>query len=216
MNDIEIKNLSLKFNQYTIFNKLNLSIKENEKICLVGSSGSGKSTLLHLLCGFHQSFSGEIRIANLLLNESNIDKIRQLVCWVPQANEIPQNNLLVKNYLLQPFSYKYNRNLSFSTQSILKIFSQLQLEELLLQQPFSLLSGGEKQRVLVCQALLLKRDILLIDEPTSGLDRKNSQLMLEVLSNLQNKTIVVATHDSLWKKRFGKCIEVNKVRYKND
>ncbi|WP_149719531.1 phosphate ABC transporter ATP-binding protein [Campylobacter concisus] len=204
---LNIKDLSIFYQDNEILKDLNLNVAENEIICLMGSSGCGKSTFLSALNGFLEQkggrYSGEI-----LFKGENIKNKGEI--WLRRKLAI-----LFQDATLFPFSVE--RNLTYAMEfyegSIKN--KQKRVEELLksvnllgeisnLDMPASKLSGGQKQRLCIARMLTTKPEVLMLDEPCSSLDMKNILIVEELLKSLsQRYTIIITTHNEEQAKRLG-------------
>ncbi|WP_103579871.1 phosphate ABC transporter ATP-binding protein [Campylobacter concisus] len=204
---LNIKDLSIFYQDNEILKDLNLSVAENEIICLMGSSGCGKSTFLSALNGFLEQkggrYSGEI-----LFKGENIKNKGEI--WLRRKLAI-----LFQDATLFPFSVE--RNLTYAMEFYEGSIKdkQKRVEELLksvnllgeisdLDMPASKLSGGQKQRLCIARMLTTKPEVLMLDEPCSSLDMKNILIVEELLKNLsQRYTIIIITHNEEQAKRLG-------------
>jgi hypothetical protein len=204
---LNIKNLSIFYQDNEILKDLNLSVAKNEIICLMGSSGCGKSTFLAALNGFLEQkggrYSGEI-----LFNGENIKSKGKI--WLRRKLAI-----LFQDATLFPFSVE--RNLTYAMEFYEGSIKdkQKRVEELLksvnllgeisdLDMPASKLSGGQKQRLCIARMLTTKPEVLMLDEPCSSLDMKNVLIVEDLLKSLsQRYTIIITTHNEEQAKRLG-------------
>ncbi|WP_149724655.1 phosphate ABC transporter ATP-binding protein [Campylobacter concisus] len=204
---LNIKDLSIFYQDNEILKDLNLNIAENEIICLMGSSGCGKSTFLSTLNGFLEQkggrYSGEI-----LFKGENIKNNGEI--WLRRKLAI-----LFQDATLFPFSVE--RNLTYAMEFYEGSIKdkQKRVEELLksvnlldeisdLDMPASKLSGGQKQRLCIARMLTTKPEVLMLDEPCSSLDMKNVLIVEELLKSLsQRYTIIITTHNEEQAKRLG-------------
>ncbi|RMG80709.1 MAG: ATP-binding cassette domain-containing protein [Bacteroidetes bacterium] len=204
--DIKVEQLSVKINDRLLFKDLCFNVKSGEKAIIKGKSGTGKTTLLHTLMGFHEIDKGKIFIKNLFLSPENIDKIRMRISWVPQNVFLPFEN--VKNAIRYPFGFKANRNMNISENIIVQELKKLNLPSSILTHNFNQLSGGEKQRILILIAKLLKREIILLDEPTSALDEETKNIVVDYLFAMP-QTLLIVSHDAEVINRADKVITLN-------
>ncbi len=193
---IEYKNISVIYRGEDLFGKLNLEIKRNSKVLIVGKSGYGKSTLFSILLGFYKPDSGDVLFNNEKITEENIWEIRKKIAYVDQS--VSLQNLTVAEWFDYVASLKANKSIDFSKKRILEKFNFFQLDEKIFNEKIDLLSGGEKQRLALITAILLNREIYLLDEPTSALDNKLKKMVVEYFSSFENKTIIVISHDDIW------------------
>jgi lipoprotein-releasing system ATP-binding protein len=179
-------------------NKIDFSIKENEKIVIYGRSGSGKSTLLNLLSGLDAYSDGEISYRNYKYDNQH-KKLTQLrkesMGFVYQFHHLLKEFTSIENVALGSMILGENKRRSLEKAS--DILNKFGLSERLDHFP-SQLSGGEKQRVAMARALINKPDLIFLDEPTGNLDKDTSKEVISYLNQLANEfksSIIVATHD---------------------
>ncbi|WP_459844597.1 phosphate ABC transporter ATP-binding protein [Campylobacter concisus] len=204
---LNIKDLSIFYQDNEILKDLNLNIAENEIICLMGSSGCGKSTFLSALNGFLEQKGGKYS-GEILFKGENIKTKDEI--WLRRKLAI-----LFQDATLFPFSVE--RNLTYAMEFYEGSIKdkQKRVEELLksvnlldeindLDMPASKLSGGQKQRLCIARMLTTKPEVLMLDEPCSSLDMKNVLIIEELLKSLSQKyTIIITTHNEEQAKRLG-------------
>mgnify|MGYP001189593851 FL=1 len=191
---LTVDDLSVYLNNKPLFEDFTLSLKKDEKCVIYGKSGCGKSTFLSTLLGFTPNFSGQIIFNNSIrLLPENVHLIRQLTAWVPQ--ETAQQFTFGKEVFDTLFSFKNNRNIRPKKEEIIAVLADLNLDESILEKPFSVLSGGEKQRLLIAAGLLQKKPLLLLDEPTAALDKSNRKAVINAIHNYPYACIIVS-HDN--------------------
>tara|TARA_B100000214_G_scaffold172569_1_gene124109 strand:- start:3315 stop:5024 length:1710 start_codon:yes stop_codon:yes gene_type:complete len=195
-NNIEIKNVSFKYENINILNDINLSIKKGKMIAIVGKSGSGKSTLADLLARFYDVKEGEILIDSCNIKEISITDLRDLIGIVSQES-ILFNDTIYNNIGLG----KVNAN----QEEIISAAKIANAHDFILQtkngyqtnigDKGNKLSGGEKQRITIARAILKNPEILILDEATSSLDAESEKLVQEALGNLmKGRTSLVIAH----------------------
>jgi putative ABC transport system ATP-binding protein len=192
---IKLEHIDLKLKDQTIFKNLNLHLQKNKKVLLRMPSGAGKSTLLKVIMGYIPIDSGKIIIDGIVLNENNIDNIRQKFAYIGQNITFSEENL--ENYIKLIFSFERNKNINFQDEYLYELLNKFDLDKEILKKSPKLLSGGEKQRIAIILVLLLNREILLLDEVTSGLDHHLKIKVIEILKDL-DKTIIISSHDNQW------------------
>jgi putative ABC transport system ATP-binding protein len=200
---IETVNLTMTYRSGKVdvpaLQNVNLTVKHGEFIAVMGPSGCGKSTLLHLLGGLLQPSSGKI-----LLDGVEISKLtdaertairRQKIGYVFQRfNLLPTLSALGNIELAK----KIHGNGYLSPNGVEHIIGMLGLSDKIHFRPAEL-SGGEQQRVAIARAVVNRPAIILADEPTGSLDSRNSNTVLQIMRDLNEKlsqTIVMITHDS--------------------
>lgn len=192
---IKLEQINLKLKQQPIFKNLNLHIQKNKKILLKMPSGAGKSTLLKVIMGYIPANSGRILIDGEVLDQNNIDTLRQKFAYIGQNIFFTEES--VEKYIYLIFSFQKNKGIKLSNSALYKLLEKFDLDKSILKKSPSLLSGGEKQRIALILVLLLDREILLLDEITSGLDHDLKIKVIEIIKDL-NKTVIVSSHDNQW------------------
>ena len=195
-NNIEIKNVSFKYENINILIDINLSIKKGKMIAIVGKSGSGKSTLADLLARFYDVNDGEILIDSCNIKEISIADLRDLIGIVSQES-ILFNDTIYNNIGLG--------KINASQEEIISAAKIANAHDFILQtkngyqtnigDKGNKLSGGEKQRITIARAILKNPEILILDEATSSLDAESEKLVQEALGNLmKGRTSLVIAH----------------------
>lgn len=201
---IDLKNVSYIYNENSpnelyALRDVNLSIKEDEFIGLIGHTGSGKSTLVQLLNGIFMPSRGNVFVDGMDTSENkkNLKDIRQKVGLVFQY---PEYQLFEETVALDiAFGPK---NLKLDQKEIDSRVKEA-MEEVGLNyetykdaSPFDI-SGGQKRRVAIAGVLAMKPEILILDEPTAGLDPRGRSEILSYIKNLhteQGITIILVSH----------------------
>ena len=182
-----------------VLKNLNFSIEEKEFVGIMGKSGCGKTTLLKVLGLIDRPTAG-----NLYFKEEEIDKLwddklsdirRREIGFVFQDFYLMDSLSVEENIMLPMILDKLEVNKCFETAR--KYEELFEIRKLLKKNPYEL-SGGEKQRVAICRALVNNPDLILADEPTGNLDSKSGKIVVKALEDINtriNKTIVMVTHD---------------------
>jgi ABC-type bacteriocin/lantibiotic exporter with double-glycine peptidase domain len=173
--------------------------EEGKHLVLRGESGTGKTTLFRLLLGFEIPEEGSIRYHGQLLDEVSINQIRQETAWLPQDLNLGTGK--VQDLVRFPFNFESNKSVAPSEDVIAQTFDKLGLDFSLLQNQFSDLSTGQRQRVGVAICHLLDKPLLLLDEPTSALDSASKQKVADLLLVDPKRTIISTSHDPWWIER---------------
>ena len=179
-----------------ILSDITLQVLKGEFVVVAGSSGSGKTTLLSLLSGLDKPTSGRIILNGRDITELSEDQLAPLrnveTGFVFQAfHLIPSLNALEN--VMFPAELKRDPAAAVKAETLLR---RVGLWERRGNFP-SQLSGGEKQRVAICRALINDPKILFADEPTGNLDSENSRGIVELLAGLHRErgtTLILATH----------------------
>jgi len=194
-NPLSISQLSYTYPDGTqALQKLNLEIKANEKVALVGANGSGKSTLLLHLNGVLLPQQGEIVVGEMVLNPKNLQQIRNFVGLVFQN---PDDQLFMptvwQDVAFGPMNQGWRRQeLGDRIEKAMNSVG-LDLERYGKRQAHNL-SGGEKKRVAIAGVLAMQPQVLAFDEPTAQLDPRSRRQLIQLLHRLP-ETQLIATHD---------------------
>lgn len=197
MEILELQNVTICYNEQVLFAPLSVSINQGDKLVFVGESGVGKSSLLLSLMGFESISEGKLFYNGKPYSVSALTAFRHSVAWLPQEIQV-QANQTVLEFLFTPFHFELNKRLKPSIEEVQKLFAQLNLKPELLNGTMAQLSGGEKQRIALACALLLKREVLILDEPVSGLDKLSKKMVMELLFSDEKRTIISTSHDASW------------------
>ena len=218
---MQIKDLSKSFGTQDIFRNINLNIKDNEKVGIIGENGAGKTTFFKIILGQIDSDEGSIKFSG-----------NKRISWLPQVinEEVPSMNISVLDFLLEGRPLKlineklqkayeevaietnedkqkliFNKidklqqqleywNYYSSDSELLKIVSGMNIEDEILEKKLSELSGGQKSKIAFAKLLYSKPEIILLDEPTNHLDIETKQFVIDFLKNY-NGSIYVISHD---------------------
>ncbi|MBQ7674584.1 MAG: ABC transporter ATP-binding protein [Alphaproteobacteria bacterium] len=201
---IEIKNISKTFGNQMIFKDFSLNIEDGEFVVISGASGKGKTTLLNIIGGLERCDSGEIIIDGKPLDSQK--SLREY--WKNKVGFLFQNFALVENKTVEQNLkiIKKDTRSNYKTDDILEKIGLLQKKK---EKVYSL-SGGEQQRLALARLFLKKCDIVLADEPTGSLDRKNAEIVINMLKELNEwgKIIILVTHDESFKNMGCRVIEL--------
>ena len=180
---------------------ISLKIAKGEFLIINGLSGSGKSTMLNIIGTIDLPSRGDIKIFNKLIKSNTPDdelsKIRlEKVSFVFQSFNLFPNLSALENVEM-PMKIKGTLSNTEIRERAKNLLSKVGLTHRLNHYP-NQLSGGEQQRVTIARALTNNPEILLLDEPTGDLDTKNSDLVMNILLDLNSKegiTLIMVTHD---------------------
>ena len=176
---IEVQNLCVGYGNKKVLRNVNLSLRKNEIVTIVGPNGSGKTTLFKSIIGSAPISTGKVLI-----------KPNLRIGYVPQVLNIDRSLPLTVERFLSLKNNRKNKHY-FSAQQV------LDSDDLLFKQ-ISTLSGGQLQRVLLARALVNKPEVLLLDEATRGLDQPGSAAFYRRIEEIRNSTgcaILMISHD---------------------
>lgn len=194
---ISVKNLVKSFGDLQVLKGINVEIKPQEVVVVIGPSGSGKSTFIRCLNLIESITEGKVYIngADITDKNTNIYHIRTEVGMVFQQFNLFPHMTVLENIMLAPMKVrKWTREKAEEkARSLLKKVGLIEKATVF---PDSL-SGGQKQRVAIARALCMEPSVMLFDEPTSALDPEMVGEVLEVMKQLakEGMTMVVVTHE---------------------
>ena len=193
---IVIENLHKAFGEVEVLKGVNLHIKPQEVVALIGPSGSGKSTLLRCMNYLEEPTSGKVTVAGTPLDgEANINKVREEVGMVFQRFNLFPHMTALENIMLAPLKVK-KVGKEEAEKKARELLERVGLADKADNYP-SQLSGGQQQRVAIARALAMEPKVMLFDEPTSALDPEMVGEVLEVMKELAElgMTMAVVTHE---------------------
>ena len=189
---IEIKDLTKKFGDFTAVDHLSMTINTGEFFGLLGPNGAGKTTTISMMSTVLLPSAGEILIDGKRLDRKASAETRKL-------SVITQEYSMRQDMTMEEVM-EYQGRLYFLPRKVIKQKSAELLEfaglEEFRKRTVRHLSGGMKRKLMICRALMIEPEILLLDEPTAGMDALSRRQMWNLLRqvNVQNMTIVLTTH----------------------
>ncbi|HAX74195.1 MAG TPA: energy-coupling factor transporter ATPase [Firmicutes bacterium] len=203
---IKFKSVSHIYNHKTPMEQraiydINLDIKPNTFLAIVGHTGSGKSTLIQHMNGLLRPSIGEIHMGEHEIiadqRNKNLKAVRQAVGLVFQFPEYQLfEETVEKDIMFGPMNYGVSEDEAKQrARDVIKIVGLP--DSILEQSPFHL-SGGQMRRVAIAGILAMNPDVLVLDEPTAGLDPQGQKEMMGIFKDLHEthqKTIILVTHD---------------------
>ena len=191
---IAVEHLTKRFGRNLVLDDISETIREGEKVVVIGPSGSGKSTFLRCLNLLEQPTKGTITFDGTVITDPkvNIDAIRRQMGMVFQHFNLFPNMTIRKNITLAPVKTKLMGQEEADALA-LSLLKRVNLEDKADAYP-NQLSGGQKQRIAI---VAMKPKVMLFDEPTSALDPEMVGEVLEVMKELADEgmTMVVVTHE---------------------
>ncbi|PFB31337.1 ABC transporter ATP-binding protein [Bacillus cereus] len=192
------KSFSMGKEKLDVINNLNLEIYEGDFTIIMGSSGAGKSTLLYALSTMDKYSDGKVKLLGRDITSFSEDQIANIrkneIAFIFQGiNLLPDMNL-IENVAYNGYGkLKSKKSVNEKALSLLK---KLGLENDTYKYP-SEVSGGQKQRTAIARALINEPKIIFADEPTGALNSSMGNIVLDILTQLNNEgqSIVMVTHD---------------------
>lgn len=196
---LQVENISFAYEtKIPILHKISFEVPKGSICGLFGPNGCGKTTLFKCCLKFLCHTSGSIMLSGQNISQISIHDMAKIVAYVPQEHK-PPFPYLVKDLVLMGRTPHLTSVFGVSQKDKLKVFEAMDLVGIvsLADTPYNLLSGGQRQLVLIARALAQNTPLLFLDEPTSALDFSNQIKILTILRQISEsgKTIVACTHD---------------------
>ncbi|MFT3753583.1 MAG: ATP-binding cassette domain-containing protein [Paludibacter sp.] len=190
-----LRHITKRFSEKFVLNDFSVEIAAGGKVNISGRSGIGKTTLFRLLLGFEKPDEGEILFENKPLVDLSVWEVRRRVAYVSQDLNIGRGS--VQAFFDETLSLKANLiHKSGSKEEIIGLLGCFELPETVLLKNIEELSGGEKQRIAIINALLLKRRMFFLDEVTSALDKSLKKKVLDYFLLNPDFTVLYISHDN--------------------
>ena len=207
MNLVTVENISKSYGEVVLFSDLSFGINAGQKIALVAKNGTGKTSILNIMSGKDSSETGQvtsrkgIRISflpqepelnpQLTVEQTIFDSDNDILKVIAKYEEALLNPEDQDNYQKAFDAMEQHQAWDFETQ-YKQILFKLKLTEL--NQKVAVLSGGQRKRLALANALINKPDLLILDEPTNHLDLEMIE-WLEEFFKKENLTLFMVTHD---------------------
>ena len=194
---IEVKDLTKDFGSLHVLNGITETIRQGEKVVIIGPSGSGKSTFLRCLNLLEFPSGGSIRFEGIELTDKkvDIDAVRRKMGMVFQHFNLFPHLTVLQNIMLAPVTQKLATKEQARSKAM-ALLERIGLADKADVYP-SRISGGQKQRIAIVRSLAMNPDVMLFDEPTSALDPEMVGEVLALMKELagEGMTMAVVTHE---------------------
>ena len=201
MKMIDVKELSFQYQRKGKFvlNKLNFSCEKGTVNVLIGVNGSGKTTLIKTIAGLLENYQGEVFIDGENLKSLSIKERAKKMAYVSQRSNAV-DDFPVLDYLLFGTVNKMNFYQSPKEEDKKKVLDCAKQFGImhLIDKKLGEISGGERQIVSICAAIVQDTNLVILDEPTSALDIKNQHAVLSIIKKIakeQGKTFILSSHN---------------------
>ena len=181
---------------HPVLKNLNLEVKKNETLAIVGNSGGGKSTLVNLLPRFYDIKSGSIKFDGVDIRDYTIESLRHNISMVFQDNFLFSGTIRENIMMGNPDATEEDLRNAITSAHLQEMIADLPdgLESMLGERGLTL-SGGQRQRVAIARAMLRNAPIVILDEATSALDNESEAIVQKAMDNLmQNRTVFIIAH----------------------
>ena len=194
--DIVLEDVSFGYDaDKPVLEHVNLTVRDGERLALVGRSGAGKSTIIELIARFYDADSGSVRIGGVDVRTLDVDTILQNVAIVFQKT------FLTRDSVLENIRMGSNASL----EEVRAAAREAQIDDVIMRLPQGYdtkvgsfgtrFSGGERQRIAIARAILKNAPILILDEATSASDPENQLEIDRAIENLcRGRTVIVVAH----------------------
>lgn len=190
---LKIQHVGYQVHEQPILSDINLAVDKDDYLTITGPSGGGKSTLLKIIATMISATTGDIFYQGKNINRYDPISYRREISYCFQ-----QPTLFGKD-VLENLSFPAKiRQVDFDKSRAIQLMQFVKLDEQMLAQPITELSGGEKQRVALIRNLMYLPKILLLDEVTTGLDTDNKVIVWDLIERLKENsgiTLIAVTHD---------------------
>lgn len=194
---LSAKAVSFHYRQRPVLNHVSLHLAPGDVLSLLGCNGAGKSTLLKLLLGLLRPDTGDLRLNGQPLGCYSQRELAQYIAYVPQQHQPPfpysVNEIVLMGRL--PHGHLFSQTTDADRVMVARTLSRLRISHLA-ERPYTELSGGERQLVLIARALAQEARFLILDEPVNGLDYGHQYRLLTLLKSLATEGlgILMTTH----------------------
>lgn len=185
MNAIEVNNVSKHYGKIQALKDVSFSVQKGEVFGLIGPDGAGKTTMFRILCTLLQPENGTATVDGYDV-VSQMKEVRKRVGYVPGRFSLYQDLTVEEN--LRFFATLFNTTVEENYDSIKAIYSQI---ERFKDRKAGALSGGMKQKLAQCCALVHQPSVLFLDEPTTGVDPVSRKEFWEILDHLKERDITI-------------------------
>lgn len=189
---VSLEDVWVYFDNVPVLEGINLSVKQNTFLAIIGPNGGGKTTLLRVILGLVKPEKGIVKVFG-----KKPEEVRKFVGYVPQYISFERDfpisvfdAVLIGRYkgLFKSYSKEDKEAVMYALESV----GMLEFKDRQINQ----LSGGQLQRVLIARAITRNTKLLLLDEPTASIDQEMQKSFYELISKLKEKmTIILVTHD---------------------
>ena len=193
---VKVEHLKKNFGDLEVLKDINLTVKEGEKLVVIGPSGSGKSTFIRCINYLEEPTSGTVSVSGTEVTKKNkLEMAKKCSSMVFQQFNLYPHLTVLENLTLAPMKLQHIPKKQ-AIQHAMEALERVGLKEKAGSYPVQL-SGGQQQRVAIARALCTKQPLILFDEPTSALDPEMVQEVLNVMVELakENITMICVTHE---------------------
>jgi putative ABC transport system ATP-binding protein len=195
VNIVELKEVSVVYDQIAALRGINLEVKKGEMLAVMGPSGSGKTTMMNIIGCLDRVTSGDLILDGENISKASLKKLtdirKEKIGLIFQQFHLVPYLTALQNVMLAQYYHSI-----VDEKEALSALARVGLEKRCEHLPKEL-SGGEQQRVCIARALINYPKLILADEPTGNLDEANEQIVIDIFKgiNADGSTIIIVTHD---------------------
>lgn len=197
--EITFQDVSFGYGEEELLQNLNMTFKKNKRYLLQGPSGSGKTTSMNLLLDYDKPSEGHIFVDGYEVHE--IKHLNKLFIVMRQDAVLFQESLRTNLSLYQEIHDE--KLIEVLEQVGLKKFASKDKLDMQIEEDGNNLSGGEKRRITLARSLLREAPLMILDEPLANLDAENASSIEDLLLSIQDRTMIVISHQFSPSKRSG-------------
>lgn len=202
---LELKNIVFGYStERTVLNNISVSFAPDTITSVLGPNGSGKTTMLKILLGLIQPLAGQVLIDGTDLQTIPLKERAKLMAYVPQKHNAVFDYKVIDVVAMGRVAYSniFSNTGKKDIEIAMECLERMGIAHLS-EKPYTKISGGEQQMVLIARALAQQAKIIILDEPVTGLDYGNQIKLLKILKELasEGKTCIKTTHypeHALW------------------
>lgn len=195
---LAIQHLNFYYHNHLVLKNISLMANKGELIGLMGANGSGKTTLLKCIVGLLTPNTQSFKIQNITYHTLSTQQRAKLIAYVPQEHK-PPFPFSARDIILMGRSPHLGGIFGICKKDLQKTYEAMELLGILNleHKPITLLSGGQRQLVLIARALAQDAPIMVLDEPTSALDYNHQINVWNILKRITNlgKLVITSSHD---------------------
>ncbi|WP_305064518.1 ABC transporter ATP-binding protein [Methanococcoides sp.] len=195
---LKVENLHFEYSGFKVLEDISFDVEKGQLCALFGPNGTGKTTLLKCIAKLLNYGKGNVFVENENINKMKAAELAKLIAYVPQEHK-PPFPYLVKEVVLMgrtPYMRGVFGPSENDTRAAVEAIEMIGIADIA-DRPYTALSGGQRQLVLLARAMAQGTKLLLLDEPTSNLDFQNQIKIWRIVKELTKKgvTALTCTHD---------------------
>ena len=194
---IKLNNVKFSYSpEKQVLKGINLEIKKNETLALVGNSGGGKSTIVNILSRFYDVTDGSIEFDGINIKDYSLDSLKNNIAIVFQDNFLYSGTIRENILMGNPKAEQDEIDRAIKAAYVDEVLADMPDGiETIIGERGTTLSGGQRQRIAIARAFLKDAPIVILDEATSALDNESEAIVQKAINNLmKDKTVIVIAH----------------------